>query len=102
MALAGGLALSVAACSSAPAAPPVPPPTSPPTDHSSPAPASRQPAAASRQPASAAVAWQGQFTGYGDSAWRSAWGYLDQGSFGQAQLSTVRNAAAPGGGLALR
>ena len=95
MALAGGLALSAAACSAPPAAPPVPPPASPPTAHSSPAPASRQ-------PASAAAAWQGQFTGYGDSAWRSAWGYLAQGSFGQAQLSTVSSAAAPGGGLALR
>jgi hypothetical protein len=95
MALAGGLALSAAACSASPAssAPPAPPRTSPPTAHSSPAPASR---------GAAAAAWQGQFTGYGDSAWRSAWGYLDQGSFGQAQLSTARNAAAPGGGLALR
>ena len=95
MALAGGLALSAAACSAPPAAPPVPPPASPPTAHSSPAPASRQ-------SASAAAAWQGQFTGYGDSAWRSAWGYLAQGSFGQAQLSAVSSAAAPGGGLALR
>jgi hypothetical protein len=91
MALAGGLALTAAACSSPP--PPPPPPTSPPAAHSSPAPASR---------GGAAVSWQGQFTGYGDSAWRSAWGYLDQGSFGQAQLSTVSNAPAPGGGLALR
>src|SRR5215471_9097666 len=87
MALAGGLALSAAACSS--------PPASPPTAHSSPAPASRGPAPAT-------AAWQGQFTGYGDSAWRSAWGYLDQGSFGQAQLNAVSNAATPGGGLALR
>lgn len=92
MALAGGLALSAAACSSPPV-PPAPPPTSPPSAHSSPAPASR---------GAAAAAWQGQFTGYRDSAWRSAWGYLDQGSFGQAQLSTVSNAPAPGGGLALR
>ena len=101
LALAGGLALSAAACSSPPAAPPVPPPTSPPTAHSSAAPtAHSSPASAPR--GRAAAAWQGQFTGYGDSAWRSAWGYLDQGSFGQAQLSAVGNAAAPGSGLALR
>jgi hypothetical protein len=93
MALAGGLALTAAACSSS-APPPAPPPSSPSTAHSSPAPASQR-------PRPAAAAWRGQFAGYGDSAWRSAWGYLDQGSFGQAQLS-VSSAAAPGGGPALR
>lgn len=95
MALAGALALSAAACSSSPPAPSVPPPASPPTAPSS-------PAAAPQGPTSAAPAWQGQFTGYGDSAWRSAWGYLDQGSFGQAQLSVVSDAGVPGGGPALR
>jgi hypothetical protein len=95
MALAGGLALSAAACSSSPPAPSVPPPASPSTAPSSPAPV---PAG----PRSAAAAWQGQFTGYGDSAWRSAWGYVDQGSFGQAQLSVVSGAGVPGGGPALR
>jgi hypothetical protein len=99
MALAGGLALSAAACSSSPATPPAKPPASAaPTAHSG----SRPPASGSPGPASAAAVWQGRFTGYGDSAWRSAWGYLDQGSFGQAQLSVARNAGVPGGGPALR
>src|SRR5258707_8126163 len=95
MALAGGLAVSAAACSSSPAASPA---STDPTAHSG----SRPPASGSPGPASAAAAWQGRFTGYGDSAWRSAWGYLDQGSFGQAQLSVARNAGVPGGGPALR
>ncbi len=95
MVLAGGLAVAAAACSSSPAAPPA---SIAPTAHSG----SRPPASGSPRPASAAAAWQGRFTGYGDSAWRSAWGYLDQGSFGQAQLSVARNAGVPGGGPALR
>jgi hypothetical protein len=102
VALGGGLALSAAACSSSPVTPSVKPPASAaPTSGSAPvAPASP---ASPAKPAAAVAAseWQGQFTGYGDSSWRSLWGYLDQGSFGQAQLSAVR-AAAPGGGLALR
>jgi hypothetical protein len=93
MALAGALALSAAACSSSPATSSSKPPASA-------APASRS-APASPAPAPAAVAWQGQFRGYGDPSWRSLWGYLDQGSFGQGQLSAVR-ATAPGGGMALR
>jgi hypothetical protein len=96
MALVGGLALSAAACSSSPAAPPAPP-------HSSTAPTARP---ASGPPArgrpAAAAAWQGRFSGYDNSTWRSAWGYLDQGSFGLAQLSAVGNAGVPGGGPALR
>ncbi len=94
--LAGGLALSVAACSS----------SSAPSVRS--APTSARPAASAGSPsaparfAPAGTAWQGQFTGYDGSAWRSAWGYLDQGSFGQAQLSAVSDAVAPGGGQVLR
>jgi hypothetical protein len=96
MALAAGLALSAAACSSSPSAPSVTPPASiAPTSHSAPV------VPASPTGAPAVAAWHGQFTGYGDPSWRSLWGYLDQGSFGQAQLGAVR-AAAPGGGLALR
>jgi hypothetical protein len=49
-----------------------------------------------------AAAWRGQFAGYGASAWRNAWGYTDQASFGQAQLSVASDASAPGGGPALR
>ena len=53
-------------------------------------------------PPAGAPGWQGQFTGYGNAAWRSHWGYMDQGSFGQGQLSEVRDPSAPGGGSALR
>jgi hypothetical protein len=48
------------------------------------------------------VTWHGQFLGYGGSAWQSSWGYADQGSFGQGQLSEITDPAAPGGGPALR
>ncbi|HEX9541212.1 MAG TPA: hypothetical protein VGA04_23855 [Streptosporangiaceae bacterium] len=48
------------------------------------------------------MTWHGQFAGYGGSAWRSSWGYADQGSYGQGQLSEVSDPTAPGGGPALR
>ena len=99
MALAGGLALSAAACSASPGTQSVRPAASA-GAHARPESAS--PGPASPGPTQAAPSWQGQFSGYGDSAWRSAWGYLDQGSFGQAQLSVVSGASAPGDGQALR
>jgi hypothetical protein len=49
-----------------------------------------------------AVTWQGQFTGYGTAAWQRHWGYVDQGSFGQAQVSELSDTSAPGGGSVLR
>lgn len=105
MALAGGLALSAAACSSSSASPAQPAASatsSRPASPGSASPRSASHSSASRGPARADAAWQGKFTGYGEAAWRSAWGYLDQGSFGQAQVSAVASASAPGGGQALR
>jgi len=93
-ALAGGLALSAAACSSSPGAPPARPSAS--------AAATASSGAAPAGAASPGAGWQGQFTGFGDAAWQNAWGYLAQGSFGQAQLSAVSDASAPGGGQVLR
>jgi hypothetical protein len=98
--LVGGLFLFVAACSaSGPGAAPSPSPSRADLD-SRPTPAATptsNPAAAST-----AVTWHGQFLGYGGSAWQSSWGYADQGSFGQGQLSEITDPAAPGGGPALR
>ena len=48
------------------------------------------------------MTWSGQFTGYGEPAWQRSWGYVPQGSFGQAQLSAVSEPSAPGGGPVLQ
>ena len=50
----------------------------------------------------ATAAWQGKFTGYPSSGWQQSSGYVPDGSFGQAQLSAVSDASAPGGGQVLR
>ena len=98
MALAGGLALTAAACSSSPASSR---PAASVRHDAGDSPAAASPtASAGRAPV--AAAWRGQFAGYGASAWRNAWGYMDQASFGQAQLSVASNASAPGGGPALK
>jgi hypothetical protein len=97
--LAGGLVLSAAACSSsASSSTQAIPATSP----SAPVSATASPVTASPVTAADPPAWRGQFTGYSGSEWRDAWGYLQPGSFGQAQLSVVSDASAPGGGQALR
>ncbi|MEZ0070457.1 hypothetical protein ABIA32_006510 [Streptacidiphilus sp. MAP12-20] len=48
-----------------------------------------------------AAAWTGQFSGYGSSAWKSAWGYTSTGSWGASDLQGVTDSTAPGGGSAL-
>ncbi len=96
--LAGGLALSAAACSSSPGAPSARSSAS----AAGTAGSGSAPAAPASPGPGAAGAWRGQFTGFGDSAWRGAWGYLAQGSFGQAQLRAVSDAFTPGNGHALR
>jgi hypothetical protein len=63
---------------------------------------SQTPSAGPQTPSAAAPAWQGQFTGYSNAAWQSHWGYTDQSSFGQAQVSAVSDASAPGGSSVLR
>jgi hypothetical protein len=96
-ALAGGLVLAATACSSssAPAALPARP-------SATAAATSGTSAPSSAGTGSVAAAWQGRFTGYGGSAWQDAWGYQDEGSFGQAQLSVVSDPSAPNGGQVLR
>jgi hypothetical protein len=46
--------------------------------------------------------WSGGFAGFGTSAWRSAWGHVPRGSWGQPNLAEARDGAAPGDGSALR
>jgi hypothetical protein len=53
-------------------------------------------------PGAGVANWTGQFAGYGGAAWQSAWGYTSQSGYGQAQLSAISDAAAPGGGSALQ
>jgi hypothetical protein len=48
-----------------------------------------------------ASAWTGQFTGYGSSAWKSAWGWTATGSWGQGDVQVVKDSTAPGDGSAL-
>src|SRR5260370_9152724 len=98
MAWVGGLALRAAACSWSPA---WSRPAASVRHDAGDSPAAASPTA-SAGPAPVAAAWRGQFAGYGASAWRNAWGYMDQASFGQAQLSVATDASAPGGGPALR
>ncbi|MFE0459714.1 polysaccharide lyase [Kitasatospora sp. NPDC058965] len=50
------------------------------------------------QPAS----WTGQFTGFGGSAWKSAWGEAPSGAWGGSNLAAVTDPAAPGDRSALR
>src|SRR5260370_42352168 len=97
MAWVGGLALRAAACSWSPA---WSRPAASVRHDAGDSPAAASPTA-SAGPAPVAAAWRGQFAGYGASAWRNAWGYMDQASFGQAQLRVPRDAAPPGGGPAL-
>ncbi|MGK4579425.1 polysaccharide lyase [Kitasatospora sp. HPMI-4] len=47
-------------------------------------------------------AWSGQFTGYGSSSWRAAWGVAAEGSWGGSQLRAVTSPGAPGDGSALQ
>jgi hypothetical protein len=104
LAFAGGLLFLAAACSNPPGGA-VDDARSPGTSSRSPAPASAAtapaPAPASAQ-VSSALAWHGQFAGFGGSAWQRSWGYTAQGSFGPGQLSEVSDPSAPGGGPALR
>jgi len=46
--------------------------------------------------------WTGQFTGFGNQSWQNAWGYVSQGSYGQAQLTELTDQSAPGNGSVLR
>ncbi|MGE7438904.1 polysaccharide lyase [Kitasatospora sp. NPDC001175] len=50
----------------------------------------------------AASAWSGQFTGYGSSSWRTAWGVASSGTWGGSQLRGVSVPGAPGDGSALQ
>jgi hypothetical protein len=92
MAIVCGVILMATACSSSG-------PTARSTGPSSPTASTGQPSAVGT---SAPPAWRGQFTGYGTSGWEHSWGYLSDGSFGQAQLDVVRDASVPGGGQVLR
>ncbi|MDH6125422.1 polysaccharide lyase [Kitasatospora sp. GP82] len=47
-------------------------------------------------------AWNGQFTGFGTSSWRTAWGLASSGSWGSSQLRAVTASDAPGDGSALQ
>jgi hypothetical protein len=68
----------------------------------SPASATSDLAAGRSEPSSPGATWSGQFSGYGGSSWQRHWGYVAQGSFGQAQLTEVRDSSAPGNGAVLR
>ncbi|WP_201776232.1 polysaccharide lyase [Streptacidiphilus melanogenes] len=57
-------------------------------------------AAAVRSP-HASAAWTGQFTGYGSSNWKSAWGWTSTGSFGEGDVKEVTDPSAPGDHSAL-
>jgi hypothetical protein len=48
------------------------------------------------------AAWTGEFSGFGSSAWKSAWGYTSTGSWGSSDLKAVNDSSAPGGGSALQ
>jgi hypothetical protein len=50
----------------------------------------------------AGASWRGQLTGYGSSSWQNSWGYVSQGSYGQAQLAGQSDPSAPGNGSVLR
>jgi hypothetical protein len=97
--LAGGLLLSCAGCSSASSAAQAASSGRPSATVSD---SASQVSTDSPVTASDPAAWQGQFTGYDRSGWRTAWGYLQPGSFGRAQLSAVSDESVPGGGQALR
>src|SRR6202035_3695828 len=99
LALASGLLFLVAACSH-PGAGASRAETE--ASHAGPETSHASPAASQAGSGAAAVIWRGQFAGYGNSAWQRSWGYLDQGSFGQAQLSEVNDPSTPGGGPILR
>ncbi len=48
------------------------------------------------------AAWTGQFTDYGASSWKSAWGVASSGTWGGSDLTGVSDPGAPGNGSALR
>jgi hypothetical protein len=101
--LAGGLAISSSACSSAAGgSAPSPPASSGVAASRSPSRDSASHAASPSVRSSPGDAWNGHFAGYGSASWQNSWGYVDHGSFGQQQLTEVSDSSAPGNGSVLQ
>jgi len=109
--LAGGIAALLSACSSAGSQLAQAPSGSPSRQHASSRPSGKShprarpsstSAAALPSASAAGNSWSGQFTGYGSSSWQSSWGFVAQGSYGQAQLAEQPDPSAPGNGSVLR
>jgi hypothetical protein len=100
--LVGGIIALVGACSSAESqvSPPQQRASSSSIEHDAGADASTAPAVPSAS--LPAGSWSGQFSDYGSSSWQNSWGYVSQGSYGQAQLAGQQDPSAPGNGWVLR
>ncbi|MEV6008885.1 discoidin domain-containing protein [Streptomyces sp. NPDC051976] len=53
-------------------------------------------------PPPAQPAWTGQFTGYGTTAWKAAWGMSDSSTWNLQNLKKITDSTAPGDGSALQ